>query len=248
VWRERFAIAALQWWVFNWANVRPAMTSSRSCLLLVPLSSAASGILYWRRCGWCLFSCYLRVCRRCVYSSWSIVTTVWCHILSSGDLLHNLNIFCCFWQNLAVCPKRRHLRHLVTATKSSTLRMHHWSFIFLSASSSLRRSGLTSTTTCLEYSNVHLVNFVWSVWSSKWVKLFQNNYQQDDTYGLSFISGLVVLHSTCFELQGAHHQDFTFSTLYRQSLVYCIIFVLFHPFSYVFCSVPDKQSGTEQNT
>jgi len=34
---------------------------------------------------------------------------------------------------------------------------------------------------------------------------FQNNYQQDDTYGLSFISGLVVLHSTCFELQGAKH-------------------------------------------
>jgi len=52
-------------------------------------------------------------------------------------------------------------------------------------------------------------------------KLFQNNYQQDDTYGLSFISRLVVLHSTCFELQGAHHQEFT-SFLYRQSLAYCV--------------------------
>ena len=51
---------------------------------------------------------------------------------------------------------------------------------------------------------------------------FQNNYQQDDTYGLSFISGLVVLHSTCFELQGAHYQ-FTF-LLYRQPLAYCVIF------------------------
>ena len=35
-------------------------------------------------------------------------------------------------------------------------------------------------------------------------KLFQNKHQQDDTSGLSFISRLVVLHSTCFELQGAH--------------------------------------------
>ena len=37
------------------------------------------------------------------------------------------------------------------------------------------------------------------------INLFQNNYQQDDTYGLSFISGLVVLHSTCFELRGTEH-------------------------------------------
>ena len=42
------------------------------------------------------------------------------------------------------------------------------------------------------------------------VVLFQNNYQQDDTYGLSFISGVVVLHSICFELQGAHQKVFSF--------------------------------------
>jgi len=65
--------------------------------------------------------------------------------------------------------------------------------------------------------------------------LAQNNYQQDDTYGLSFISRLVVLHSTCFELQEAHHQEFTFF-LYRQSLTYCVIFCCIHPFSYLFCS------------
>ena len=58
---------------------------------------------------------------------------------------------------------------------------------------------------------------------------FQNKHQQDDTYGLSFISRLVVLYSTCFELQGAHHQEFTFSTLYRQSLAYCIIFCCIPP-------------------
>ena len=58
--------------------------------------------------------------------------------------------------------------------------------------------------------------------------LFQNNYQQDDTYGLSFISGLVVLHSTCFELQGAHHQEFTF-LLYRQPLAYFVIFCCIPP-------------------
>jgi len=40
--------------------------------------------------------------------------------------------------------------------------------------------------------------------------MFQNKHQQDDTYGLSFISRLVVLYSTCFKLQGAHHQEFTF--------------------------------------
>ena len=31
-------------------------------------------------------------------------------------------------------------------------------------------------------------------------------------------SGVVVIHSTCFELQGAHHQKFTFF-LYSQPLV-----------------------------
>jgi len=51
--------------------------------------------------------------------------------------------------------------------------------------------------------------------------LFQNNYQQDDTYGLSFISGLVVLHSTCFELQGAHHQEFHFFTVQAASGILC---------------------------
>jgi len=53
--------------------------------------------------------------------------------------------------------------------------------------------------------------------------LFQNNYQQDDTYGLSFISGLVVLHSTCFELQGAHHQEFTFFTVQAASGILCTV-------------------------
>ena len=51
----------------------------------------------------------------------------------------------------------------------------------------------------------------------RWSLLFQNKHQQDDTYGLSFISRLVVLYSTCFELQGAHYQEFTFSTLYRNN-------------------------------
>jgi len=56
----------------------------------------------------------------------------------------------------------------------------------------------------------------------RWQTFDQNNYQQDDTYGLSFILGLVFLHSTCFELQGAHHQEFTF-LLYRQPLAYCVL-------------------------
>ena len=61
----------------------------------------------------------------------------------------------------------------------------------------------------------------WNTNKTAVTSLFQNNYQQDDTYGLSFISGLVVLHSTCFELQGAHHQEFNF-LLYRQPLAYCV--------------------------
>ena len=56
--------------------------------------------------------------------------------------------------------------------------------------------------------------------------LFQNNYQQDDTYGLSFISGLVVLHCTCFELQGAHHQEFTFFTVQAASGILSTYFVI----------------------
>ena len=40
--------------------------------------------------------------------------------------------------------------------------------------------------------------------------------------------GLVVLHSTCFELQGAHHQEFTL-LLYRQPLAYCVIFCCIPP-------------------
>jgi len=51
--------------------------------------------------------------------------------------------------------------------------------------------------------------------------LFQNNYQQDDTCRLSFISGLVVLHSTCFELQGAHHQEFHFFAVQAASGILC---------------------------
>jgi len=75
----------------------------------------------------------------------------------------------------------------------------------------------------------------------RWLLSFQNKHQQDDTYGLSFISRLVVLYSTCFELQEAHHQEFTFSTLYRQSLAYCI----------VFCCIPPvllRVLSREQNT
>jgi len=56
-----------------------------------------------------------------------------------------------------------------------------------------------------------------------YIELFQNNYQQDDTYGLSFISGLVVLHSTCFELKGAHHQEFTFFTVQAASGILCTV-------------------------
>ena len=52
--------------------------------------------------------------------------------------------------------------------------------------------------------------------------LFQNNYQHDDTYGLSFISGVVVIHSTCYEFRKAHHQEFILS-LYRQPLAYCVL-------------------------
>jgi len=66
-------------------------------------------------------------------------------------------------------------------------------------------------------------------------------YLRDDTYGLSFISRLVVLHSTCFELQGAHHHEFTFSTLYRQSLAYCIIFCCIPPVLLrVLCGIQQK--------
>jgi len=53
------------------------------------------------------------------------------------------------------------------------------------------------------------------------ISFFQNNYQQDDTFRLSFISGLVVLHSTCFELQGAHHQEFHFFTVQAASGIMC---------------------------
>jgi len=67
--------------------------------------------------------------------------------------------------------------------------------------------------------------------------LFQNNYQQDDTYGLSFISGLVVIHSTCFELQGAHHQEFTFFTVQAVSGILCNL--LLYSTRSPTCSVPD---------
>ena len=65
---------------------------------------------------------------------------------------------------------------------------------------------------------VHHVGYTTEIKQARFNKhpvfLFQNKHQQD---GLSFISRLVVHYSTCFELQGAHHQEFTFSTLYRQS-------------------------------
>ena len=67
-----------------------------------------------------------------------------------------------------------------------------------------------------------------SVAAHRFHELIQNNYQQDGTFGLSFISGLFVLHSTCFELQGVHHQEFHF-LLYRQSLAYCVIFFCIAP-------------------
>ena len=77
-----------------------------------------------------------------------------------------------FWQNLEVCPKPRHLRHLVTTTKSSNLHVLQWSLIFRRATNSLRRFGLTSITTCLESSNVPLVSFMLSTGSSMWDRLF----------------------------------------------------------------------------
>jgi hypothetical protein len=43
-------------------------------------------------------------------------------------------------------------------TMSSTLHMLQWSLIFWRATNSLRKFGLTSKTTCLESSNVLLVN------------------------------------------------------------------------------------------
>ena len=73
--------------------------------------------------------------------------------------------------------------------------------------------------------------------------VFQNNYQQDDTYGLSFISGLVILHSTCFELQGAHHQEFTF-LLYRQPLAYCVIFCCVPPVGVHKCHLVGNYFGS----
>ena len=45
-------------------------------------------------------------------------------------------------------------------------------------------------------------NSILHSWFRAPLQLFQNKHQQDDTYGLSFISRLVVLYSTCFELQG----------------------------------------------
>ena len=67
--------------------------------------------------------------------------------------------------------------------------------------------------------------------------LFQNNYQQDDTFRLSFISELVVLHTTCFELQGAHHQEFHFFTVQAASGILCNL--LLYCTRSPTCSVPD---------
>jgi len=77
-----------------------------------------------------------------------------------------------FGQRRAVWPNPRHLRHLVVEIKSSTLHMLHWSLILWRTSNFLRRFGLTSMTTCLESSNVLLVNFFWRMLSSRWVRLF----------------------------------------------------------------------------
>ena len=60
-------------------------------------------------------------------------------------------------------------------------------------------------------------------WFRASLQFFQNKNQQDDSYALPFIWGLVVLYSTWFELQGTHHQELHFSTLYRQSLAHCIL-------------------------
>jgi len=79
----------------------------------------------------------------------------------------------------------------------------------------------------IRYSHYYL-SFLHS-WFRASLHLFQNKHQQDYTYGLSFISRLVVLYSICFELLGAHHQEFTLSTLCRQSLAYCIIFCCIPP-------------------
>ena len=73
--------------------------------------------------------------------------------------------------------------------------------------------------------------------SGQTVYLCQNNYQHDDTYGLSFISGVVVLYSTCFELQGAHHQEFTFSLVQAASGILCNL--LLYSIRSPTCSVPD---------
>ena len=56
--------------------------------------------------------------------------------------------------------------------KSSTSHMDHRSLSLWGASNFLLKFGLTSMTTCLESSNVLLVNFFWRMLSSRWVRLF----------------------------------------------------------------------------
>jgi len=53
--------------------------------------------------------------------------------------------------------------------------------------------------------------------------LFQNNYQHDDTYGLSFISGVVVIHSTCFELSEGSSSGVHFFTIQAASGILCTV-------------------------
>ena len=71
-----------------------------------------------------------------------------------------------------MCPKPRHLRHLVTTTKYLTLHMFQWRLIFWRTTNSPRRFELTSMTTCLESSKVLLVNFMLSAGSSVCDRLF----------------------------------------------------------------------------
>ena len=60
--------------------------------------------------------------------------------------------------------------------------------------------------------------------------LFQNNNQHDDTYGLSFISGVVFIHSLhVSSFRKAHHQKFIFPVQSASGIVYnlcCIPTVL----------------------
>jgi len=53
--------------------------------------------------------------------------------------------------------------------------------------------------------------------------LFQNNYQHDDTYGLYYISGLVVIHSTYFDLSEGSSSGVHFFTIQAASGILCTV-------------------------